>query len=160
MTSRIVKIAALALLASLMTIGCAGVQKSLDRKVLAGSLGEKYSEEIGSNKGSYTYGEQVHEEPLADGTTLHLHVKGYKSKQTSFLGIWGKSSYSYRVFAFKVTEQDRVLDWAYALYQPKKKYTHLFGFTLKYQEEPIVSDIVEQYESLAKTSSEASITTW
>ncbi len=47
-----------------------------------------------------------------------------------------------------------------ALHQPGEEYTHLFGFTLGYDEEPVVEEIKKKYQALLKTSSDGSVTEW
>ncbi len=146
----------LLLVASL--VGCSGVQKAVDREIAEGSMGEIYEDEINSSEGEHQFGPQVHSAKLNDGK-LYLHVQGYESSTTTWLGIWGDSTYSYKVFAFKV-DDGKVQDWAYALHEPDQEYTHVFGITFGYDDEPIIEDIKKTYEKMLKTSSEGSVEDW
>jgi hypothetical protein len=145
--------------AAFVASGCAGVQTAVDRSIAEGSMGQSYDADINSSEGTHKFGEQVHEAKLDGGAKLYLHVDGYESSSSTFLGIWGDSEYSYKVFAFKV-KGGKVEDWAYALHQPEEEYTHVFGITFGYDEEPIVEDIKKKYQTMLETSSEGTVKDW
>jgi hypothetical protein len=145
------------LLVGLLSLGCSGVQTALDREIAKGSMGENYDEEIADN--DHQFGPQVYSNKLGEGAQLYLHVLSFESSTTTWLGIWGDAKYSYKVFAFKVSG-NKVKDWAYALYQPDKEYTHVFGMTFGHDEEPVIEDIKKKYKAMLKTSSEGSVANW
>ena len=157
--NKIYRFLAITLATSFLVLGCAGAQKAMDKKVLSGSIDKDYDKDIASKSGQHTYGQQVLEADLPSGEKLYLHVEGYESSKSTTLGIWGKSKYSYKVFAFKVTD-NQVSDWAYALHQPDDKYSHVFGFTMGYKADPIIEDIKKNYRTMVETSEKGSVNDW
>lgn len=145
------------LLVGALSLGCSGVQKAVDREIAEGSMGENYEEEIADN--DHQFGPEIYNTKLGEGAQLHIHVYSYESSKDTWLGIWGDATYSYKVFAFKVSK-GKVADWAYALYQPDEEYTHVFGITFGPDEEPVYEEIRKKYKTMLETSSKGSVENW
>jgi len=138
-------------------IGCSAVQEAVDKKVLEGTVGEKYTDVIYSVLASY--GELLISSELADGSKLYIHVYDYESSRVSWLGLFGDVEHSYRIHGFKVKDEI-VNDWAYGLYNPGTEYTHIFGFVLSYDASVVLDKIKNDYEELIKTSADKEISSW
>jgi hypothetical protein len=143
-------------------IGCSGTQQKVDQHFIKGTVGQKYSE-LMSRKGlkvRVDYGELAVSEPLADGSTFHLHVYEYESGSSDNFGLWGKVTYSYKLNGFKVKD-DVVQDWAYGLYTPPEKATTLFStFEFGYGHKAILARIKKEYPDLVKTSTDGPMVAW
>jgi hypothetical protein len=160
MTIRILRFL-LPITALLMWIGCSGAQKAVDTHFIKKTVGQKYSD-LMSREGfklRVDYGELAVTEKLADNSTFYLHVEEYESGSTTWLGVWGKVKYSYKLNAFKVKD-DIVQDWAYGLYTPEERAKHVFGFEFGYKHEAILERVKSEYPNLIKTSTDEKIVAW
>jgi len=144
-----------------LCLGCAGPQKAVDKKIITGTVGQKYSELMSRSgvKIRADFGPLLASESLKDGSTLHVHVQEYESGRSTTLGIWGDVEYSYRLFGFKVKD-DLVQDWAYALFTPQEKASLLFGIEYGYDHDAMLARLKKDDGTLLKTSSDQPVATW
>ena len=151
------------LLTTILVIGgCAGFQKSIDKKIIKSAIGKKYNDVIGDTSwffARFHYGSLLTSEKLPDGSVLYVHVFDYESSRTTILGFFGDVEHSYRINGFKVKDSI-IIDWVYGLYVPGNKYTHIFGFVLGYDANVILYKIKNEYESMIKTSTDEEISSW
>jgi hypothetical protein len=139
--------------------GCAGPQKAVDKKIVQGTVGKKYSDLMSGSGVRVDFGPLLASDVLKDGATLHVHLQEYESARSTTLGIWGDVEYSYRLFGFKVKD-DLVQDWAYALFTPQDRASVLFGFEYGYDHDAMVARLKKDYPTVIKTSSEQTVATW
>lgn len=142
-------------------LGCAGPQKAVDKKIVQGTVGQRYSELMSRSgvKIRADFGPSLASESLKDGSTLHVHVQQYESGRSTTLGIWGDVEYSYRLFGFKVKD-DLVQDWAYALFTPEQRASVLFGFEYGYDHDAVLARLKSDYGNVIKTSSDQPVAIW
>ncbi|GEM_PF-5436717 len=151
---------------SLLAIGsllaCAGgPQKALDRELIKGSVGKKYSEMVGGKGFALRadYGPLLLADTLADGSVFNVHVSDYESSSSTWFGTFGSVQYSYRVSGFKV-KNDLIQDWAYALVTPDHKAHTILGIEWGQKKEEALSDISRDYPALMKTSADQQVAVW
>ncbi len=142
-------------------MACAGPQKAIDRQLIKGSIGQKYSDmtEGKSFKLRNDYGDRLLSDSLPDGSVFHVHVFDYESGSSTWFGTFGTVTYSYKVSGFKVKD-DVVQDWAYALVTPEKKANTILGFEWGRKRSAVLDGIRRDYPDLMKTSSEQNVAVW
>lgn len=164
MTARLARVSRflIPVFALTLWVGCAGVQKSIDTALIKGTVGKKYSETLNPKgfKIRTDYGKELATETLSDGSTFHLHVHEYESGSSSWGGVWGRQSYSYKLNGFKVKD-DVITDWAYGLYTPPEKAKVLFSsFEFGFNHKAMFERIKKEYPDLVKTSTDGSYVAW
>lgn len=148
-----------------LVTGCAGIQElaeSVDKKLLDGAVGKKYSDVTGETGGlaiRVDYGAILTSQELSDGSVLYIHVFDYESSRSSIMGIFGDVEHSYKINGFRVKD-GIVKDWAYGFFAPGTEYTHIFGFVLGYDANAMLEKIKNEYESLIKTSNGRQVSAW
>ena len=130
--------------------------------VFQNEVGKKYTDitgETGGLKLRVDYGQNLVSKELSDGSVLHIHVYDYESSRSGCLGLFGNVKHSYKIHGFKVKD-NIVTDWAYGLYKPAKKFTHIFGFVLGYDSDEMLNEIKNEYANIVKTSTNEPISSW
>lgn len=147
--------------ALMLVVACSGPQKAVDKMIIKGSVGRKYSEMMSRSgfKIRNDYGKLLVSERLSDNTLLHIHVCPYESSSSTWFGLFGSVNYSYKVNGFKVKD-DVVQDWAYALYAPEEHASHIFGIEYGYDKKAIIARIRNDYPNLMKTSTDELVAVW
>ena len=147
--------------ALMLVVACSAPQKAVDKAIIKGSVGQKYSEMMSRTgfKIRADYGKLLVTEKLPDNTLLHIHVQEYESGSHTWLGLFGEVEYSYKVNGFKVKD-DVVQDWAYGLYTPEERASHIIGIEYGYNSKSIKERIKKEYPNLIKTSSDELVAVW
>ena len=148
----------LSLLAIASLLACAGTQKAVDRQLIKGSVGKKYSEMTGGTGFALRtdYGPQLLADTLADGSVFHVHVFDYESSSSVWFGTFGSVEYSYRISGFKV-KNDVIQDWAYALFTPEHKAHTILGIEWGQKKDNVLEGIARDYPALMKTSTDQQV---
>jgi hypothetical protein len=151
----------LSLLAAAFLLACAGPQKAIDRQLIKGSIGQKYSDmtEGKSFKLRNEYGDRLLSDSLADGSVFHIHVYDYESASSTWFGTFGTVEYSYKISGFKVKD-DVVQDWAYGLLTPEKKANTILGFEWGRKRSAVLDGIRRDYPVLMQTSAAQNVAIW